>query len=322
MEHYHVPVMLNEVLEYLKPAPGMKYIDCTLGGGGYALAISKAVGSQGLVLGIDQDKKAIEYFTEIIKKQKIINIKTHHGNFKNLQSIVQEADGLKNIKYNGIVFDLGISSAQLEDRNRGISFKLDEAPLVMDFDSVGADESRTVEILNNSTEKELADIFYKYGEEKYSRQIARELVKQRTKTKTKIKKVGQLLEILTKAMPAGCRSKGKIHFATKIFQALRIATNDELKNLQLALEASLQVLKREARIVVISYHSLEDRIVKQFFKKESSECVCPPEKFICDCGHKKILNIITKKVVRPGPAEISKNPRARSAKLRAAEVII
>jgi 16S rRNA (cytosine1402-N4)-methyltransferase len=320
MEYQHIPVMLKEVIEYLKPAAGMKFIDCTLGGGGYTLELSKTLGSKGLVIGIDEDPFSIKTVKEKINTQKINNIFLSNDNFKNLSKIIKESNKEESIGFDGIVFDLGLSSAQLKDRGRGFSFQLDQAPLVMDFGGITEeDSSKTEKIVNKYKEEELERIFRNYGEERFSKNIARNIIKYR-KTK-QVKTVGELVPIIMDSIPGRFKNGAKIHPATRVFQALRIATNDELESLNSALPQALDLLKKGGRIAVISYHSLEDRIVKNFFKYESKDCVCPPEIPVCRCGHLRSLKIITKKALKPSEEEIIENPRSRSAKMRVAEKV-
>ncbi len=314
MEYQHEPVMLREVLEYLNPAKGKFFIDCTLGGGGYTFALAERAGKEGRVLAIDLDEMAIENFKSKVESRKSKdNIILVQDNFRNLAEIVK--NNFENeIKFDGIVFDLGLSSAQLADRNRGFSFQADAA-LNMAF---GQGVKETTHIINNYNQEELERIFREYGEERYAKSIARNIIKARTEKP--IVRTGELVEIIRRSVPAVYKNK-KIHFATRTFQALRIETNGELDNLEKVLSQAVGVLKEGGRIAVVSYHSLEDRIVKNFFRQESKECLCPPDFPICSCGHKARFKILTKKAIEAPLEEINKNPRARSAKLRAAEKI-
>lgn len=314
--------MLKEVLEYLDPKPGENYIDCTLGGGGYTLEIAKRVGEKGKILAIDLDEKAIENAKLQITNYKLQNIILANENFKDLQTIIKEKFENKEIKWAGIVFDLGLSSAQLADKSRGFAFQLD-APLDMAFGQGTENRGQKTEnIINKWKQEELEKVIREYGEERYAGRIARVIVEHR-----KIKPIittGQLVEIIESAVPASYKHnhrKGgarKIHFATRTFQALRIATNRELENLEIVLPQALNLLAKNGKIAVISFHSLEDRIVKNFFKKESKDCLCSPEFLICQCGHKAQLKILTRKPLLPSDDEIEKNSRARSAKMRVA----
>jgi len=320
MKSFHTPVMLKEVLECLRPKPGGYYLDATLGGAGYTIEIAKRVGEKGRVLAIDLDELAINQAKLLISNLKLSNIILAHDNFKNLSEIVKEKFKKKQV-FSGIVFDLGLSSDQLEDRNRGFSFQLD-APLNMAFGQPAGEKAEietTEYIVNKYRQAELIGIIREYGEEKNAARIASQIVKFRNLKP--IKTTGQLLEIIKKAGPTNYQG-GKIHPATKTFQALRIATNHELNNLAVALPQATSLLAPGGKIIIISYHSLEDRLVKIFLKKESKNCLCPPELPICACGHKASLKIINKKVMTPSQEEIKNNRRARSAKMRAAEKIL
>src|SRR3989338_3780666 len=316
MEYKHLPVMLKEVMEYLNPEPGNNYIDCTLGGGGYSKAILGRLGNEGKVLAIDLDNLAIANAALTLK----LSIANHqlylaHANFKNLSVIVKKyftADA----RFDGIVLDLGLSSPQLEDRARGFSFNLTGAQLNMNF---GGGITETAENIINSWDiKELAKIFRDYGEEKFAYKIALAIAAER-----RIKRIittDQLVKIIAVAIPKRFQDK-KTHPATKIFQSLRLAVNQELDNLRGALPQAVSLLKPGGKLAVISYHSLEDRIVKQYFRQAARDCLCPPIMPICQCGHKAELKILTRKVLRPTAEEVLKNPRSRSAKLRVVEKI-
>lgn len=309
--------MLKEVLEYLDPKQGENFIDCTLGGAGYTIAIANKVGENGSVLGIDLDemaiKNAIRQMAE--KKSKLNNIILVKNSFRNLLKIKQSALGGKNIKIHGIVFDLGLSSAQLDDRSRGFSFK-EDAPLNMAFGDI-ENGITTEEIVNNYSKEDLEKIIKEYGEERFAKKITGAIINARKSAPIKTAK--QLAEIIKSAVPK--RFQGKIHPATKTFQALRIAANDELESLKEALSQALDIIEKNGRIVVVSYHSLEDRIVKHFFRQESRGCICPPSFPACRCRHKARLKILTPRVIRPAKEEVADNPRARSAKLRAIQKI-
>ena len=306
--------MLEEILEYLSPKSGQNFIDCTLGGAGYTIAIAKKVGEKGGVLAIDLDRAAIKNLESRVKGLKL-NIKSVRGNFKNLREIVGNEFKRKQVKFSGIVFDLGLSSAQLEDAGRGFSFQTD-SPLIMEFGIGSAEAERTEDIVNGWRREELEKIIREYGEERFAGRIARSIVERRKNEP--IKTTGQLVEAIGRAVPPAYK-RGKIHFATRTFQALRIATNKELENLEQALPQAVDLLAPGGRVAVVSFHSLEDGIVKRFFKKESKDCLCPPTLPICQCGHKARLKILTRKAVKPREEEIKNNPRARSAKLRVAE---
>jgi len=300
----HKPVLLGEAVEVLQAQPGKRYIDCTLGSGGHAKAILEKIMPDGQLLGIDADPKAIEIaktrLANYIESTIIVN-----DNFANLETICAESNFLP---VYGILFDLGLSSTQLEASERGFSFQVD-GPLDMRFSP--AQELTAADIVNILPEDKLSQILKTYGEERHSKQIARHIIKSRP-----INSTLQLANIVEKAI--GIR-RGRIHPATRTFMALRIAVNRELENLATALKQTIVCLKHQGRLVVISYHSLEDRIVKQFMLRESKGCLCPPSSPVCKCGHVPSLRIISKKVITPSLTEIKSNPRSRSAKLRVAE---
>ncbi len=309
----HAPVLLKEVIEYLNPKSNQNFVDCTLGGGGHAVAILKLTGPRGKVLGIDLDHHAIEIAKLKIKesKLKVDRLVAVQGNFKDLEKIVLQ-NNFKNIS--GVLLDLGFSSMEIADPERGFSFQID-APLDMRYGDRGI---TAAEIINQFPEKELLKIFQEYSEERFAKQIAKKICEIRRRRP--ISTTFELVDAIAEAVPKKFQH-GRIHFATRIFQALRIAVNDELNNLKKVLPQAVDVLKPGGRLVVISFHSLEYRIVKYFFKKESSGCLCSKDMPVCRCGHKPILKIITKKPIIPKEEEAKINPRSRSAKLRAAEKI-
>jgi 16S rRNA (cytosine1402-N4)-methyltransferase len=322
LETRHIPVLLNEAIKYLNPQPNQNFVDCTLGGGGHTVEILKHTAPNGKVLGIDLDPRAIAAAKLKVKSEKfppkadqplaekVDRLIAVEGNFKNLKEIVLQ-NHFKNIS--GILLDLGFSSMEIADTKKGFSFQID-APLDMRY---GNKKGVTAaEIINQWPEKELLKILEEYGEERFSRQIAKKICEAR-----RIKPIHttfELVDTIARAMPKKFQH-GRIHFATKVFQALRIAINDELNNLKTILPQAIDILEPGGRLAVISFHSLEDRIVKQFFKKESSDCLCPKDIPVCKCGHKAILKIITKKPIIPNEGEAKINPRSRSAKLRVAE---
>jgi 16S rRNA (cytosine1402-N4)-methyltransferase len=302
----HTPALLAEVLRALAVQPGGRYIDATLGGGGHTAAILEQSSPGGQLLGIDADPAAVEAAKERFRASGD-SILIVNGNFVNLQSICIKYDFFP---VHGILFDLGLSSLQLKGDGRGFSFQHD-APLDMRFSP--GQKTTAADIVNSTTETRLANIIRAYGEESQSHRIARSIVKERP-----IETTGQLARLIEQAIGR----RGRLHPATKTFQALRIAVNHELENLETALKQAVNLLGYEGRLVVISYHSLEDRIVKQFMQKESKACICPPGTPTCVCGHKASLRLINKKVIVPTASEIRANPRSRSARLRAAERII
>ncbi len=303
----HVPVLLEETIRMLAVQPGGRYIDCTLGGGGHAAAILEHSSPGGQLLGMDADPYAVKVATENLELYKD-SILLLNENFVNLQATCIKYDFFP---VHGILFDLGLSSLQLNGGNRGFSFQHD-APLDMRFNP--DEEITAADIVNTYPEAELASIIRTYGEEHRSRLIARHIVKERP-----IRTTFQLAHLIGKI--TGGR-KTKIHPATRTFQALRIAVNKELDCLESALKQAVDLLGFEGRLVVISYHSLEDRIVKHFMQREAKECICPPGTLICVCGHKANIRLVNKRVVVPSDMEIQLNPRSRSAKLRAAERIV
>lgn len=299
----HIPVLLKESLEALKVRPGGRYVDCTLGTGGHTLGMLE-LAPKVRVLGIDADPEAIELARQRLSSygQAVVLV---NDNFSNLESICSRNDFSP---VDGILFDLGLSTLQLESEHRGFSFQR-EAPLDMRFNP--AQRLTAADIVNTFTEKELAQILYEYGQEPHGRQIARRIVENRPITSAL-----QLARVIETAI-AGKR--GRLHPATRSFQALRIAVNDELANLTIALKQAVDVLSSGGRLVVISYHSLEDRLVKNFLRREASDCICPPETPVCGCGHQATLIVLTKKVITPSTAEEMINPRSHSAKMRVAE---
>ena len=302
----HIPVLVNETIQALAVQLGGRYVDCTLGGGGHAVAILEHSSPGGQLLGIDADPQAIKVAEAKLQTYRDSTLLIN-DNFVNLQAICIRYDFYP---VHGILFDLGLSSIQL-DSNRGFSFQHD-APLDMRLSP--SQEITAADIVNTSSEAELAHIIATYGEEAHSHQIARRIVQERPMETTR-----QLVQAIEQAV--GGR-KGKIHPATKTFQALRIAVNHELDHLETALKQAINLLGFAGRLVVISYNSLEDRIVKQLMQRESKDCICPPGTPTCVCGHTACLRLINKKVITPSPIEVRLNPRSRSAKLRAAERII
>ena len=307
--YQHEPVLLKEVIKILKPKAGKVFIDCTLGGGGHAEEILKEMKSLGHLVGIDCDREAIEAGAERLAKYKN-KVKFINGNFVNIKNIVKE-QGFERV--DGILFDLGVSSYQIDTPERGFSLRVD-GPLDMRMDR--SKSLTAAHLINNLDIEKLENIFRDFGEERFSRRIAKSIARERQKKH--LTRTLQLVNLIKGAVP-NLSPKKKLDSVTRIFQALRIAVNAELDNLKIALRDSLNLLKKNGRIAVISYHSLEDRIVKTIFKEEASDCICPPKVPVCVCGHKKIIKILTPKPITPKASEIKSNKRARSAKLRAAE---
>jgi 16S rRNA (cytosine1402-N4)-methyltransferase len=303
----HVPVMTSEVLAALAVRPGGRYVDCTVGGGGHAEAIVESASPGGTLLGIDLDPDALDAARERLAHFGEA-VRLVEGNFRQVGEICRD---LEFVPVHGILFDLGMSALQVGEARRGFSFRR-EAPLDMRFDS--RQSLTAAEIVNEYPEEDLADILWRYGEDPQSRRIARAIAEVRPLSTTT-----QLAKAIEQAV--GRRAGAKSHPATRTFQALRIAVNQELENLAAALPQAHGLLGFGARIVLISYHSLEDRIVKTFLQRESKNCLCPPRTPVCTCGHRATLRPVTRGAVRPTREEITGNPRSRSARLRAAERI-
>lgn len=348
MQTQHVPVMLNEVLTYIQPRPGGYYIDGTLGGGGHTTAILERSAPDGKVLGIDADTQALERVKaslfQYVENGRLV---LAHGNFADITRIAHETGFVsahsraKEYQHGerdtvqGILLDLGFSSDQMDNPQRGFSFSAD-GPLDMRLDQ-SLTYSAT-DLVNTASEQEIADIIWRYGEERRSRQIARRIVQARNQHA--ITRTSQLARLAAAGVPY---KAGAIHPATKTFQALRIAVNKELEHLETALPQISDLLQKHTtisdtqgkkskrdednagdarneggRMVIIAFHSLEDRIVKEYMRREAKDCICPPTTPVCICGHKASLCILTPKPVTATAQEIAQNPRARSAKLRAA----
>lgn len=298
----HIPVLPKEVLQYLDPKPDENFIDCTIGEAGHAIEILKKTSPGGKLLGIDLNEDSLKSSEFKIKESGLDGkrIVLASDNFANLKNI---AERFNFRPVQGILFDLGISSEELEKSGRGFSFLKDEPLLMTLRKDIKSDDLTAEKIVNNFRTEELEKIFKEYGEERFAGRIAARIAEERKRKR--IKTTGELVEIIRKALPAKYKY-GKIHFATRTFQALRIAANDELANLEKALAQALNVLSSGGRLAVISFHSLEDRIVKNFLKERQRN---------------NSVKILTKKPIRPSEEEIAGNPRSRSAKLRAAEKI-
>ena len=303
----HKTVLYHEVTTILKPHQGRYYVDATLGAGGHAFSILKESTPDGQLLGIDRDSQALQIAQKRLERfgNRVI---LKNANFNELEEIIREI-GWRAI--DGIIFDLGVSSMQLETPGRGFSFLKDE-PLDMRFDQMSG--RTAAELINNENEEELARIIWENGEEPQARQIAAAICRGRP-----IQSTFELARLVSSIYRGPTK---RIHPATRTFQALRIAVNQELQSLQSGLEQSMHLLSRGGRMALISFHSLEDRLVKQFLRRESKDCICPPEQPICNCGHEASLKILTRHAIVPTEDEVQKNSRARSAHLRAAEKII
>lgn len=296
----HAPVLLNEVLIALQPYSGGVYIDGTVGAGGHAAAILRQAQPEGRLFGLDQDPMALA-----LARQQLAPFGTQvtliHANFEQLGRLALP-------QVDGILLDIGVSSMQLDQNERGFSFQTD-GPLDMRMNTTTGETA--ADLVNTLPEDELANLIYQYGEEPRSRRIAKAIVQARP-----IERTLPLAQLIAKVKPGYSR----IHPATQTFQALRIAVNDELGVLARVLPQAIALLKPGGRLAVITFHSLEDRIVKQFFKQESTDCLCPTEQPFCTCQHHATLRLITKKPITAAESEIAVNPRARSAKLRVAEL--
>lgn len=309
----HEPVMLRECLEYLALQPGATVVDATLGLGGHSLELMRQVGPEGTVVGLDRDPEALRRATARLSAAcaewgwEPCPLRTAHTDFRDFGAVLDE---LEIREIHGALFDLGVSSMQLDLPDRGFSFRA-SGPLDM---RMNTDSGETAaELVNTLPEEELARILWEFGEERYSRRIARRILERRPLTTTK-----ELEDAVWGAYPPPER-RGRIHPATRTFQALRIAVNDELAALEPAVTAAVERMAPGGRVVVMSYHSLEDRIIKRAFEFLSGRCRCPVEVPVCICGAQDRVKIITRKPVQPTEEEIERNPRARSARLRVAE---
>lgn len=308
MRTVHQPVLLHEILDYLKPAPGQCIVDGTLGGGGYTKALAQAVGSTGRVFALDIDPDAIARVTASGLPDNVVAI---NASFKDLTHVSQQRI---NHPVDAVVLDLGLSSDQLADPTRGFSFAGDGS---LDFRFDPATSSLTgFEIIGTWSAAQLAGIFRDLGDEQLARPIANAIVRERQAEP--ITTAGQLVAIIERVYAKYFKKPSRLHPATKVWQALRLTVNDELGALRAVLPAATELLRPGGRLAVVSFHSGEDRIVKEFFRQSSKDCLCPPEALICQCGHTATLSILTKKPVTPSVAEVAANPRARSAKLRVA----
>lgn len=311
MRFAHIPVLLKEVIKYLDPQPNQDFIDCTIGGAGHSREILKRNGPQGKLLGIELDPLTLKITKERLQKfgRRVILVQ---DNFANLEKIVQENNF---DKIRGILLDLGLSSILLEKGGRGFSFQREE-PLDMRFDPKGDLKAR--DIVNHYSLEDLQNILRCWGEIREARKVALAILAARKEKKIQTTK--DLVAVLARVKNLPLRLAGPKVYA-RVFQALRIAVNEELKILEKTLPQALKILEKGGRLVVISFHSLEDRVVKKFFQKEASDCLCPPYLPVCICQHKAQLKILTGKPLKPKEEEVNKNPRARSALLRVAQKI-
>ena len=313
-EYRHIPVLLTECLDYLRLETGRTYVDATLGGAGHSIEAAKQIQTAGTLVGIDQDEVALT-----AARTRLLALPTDkrpelcllRGNFGDMDELLLQAD-IPSV--DAFLFDLGVSSVQIDTPSRGFSFK-EKAPLDMRMDP-GKSTLTAAEIINTYNAADLARIIRTYSDERWATRIADFIVQARTHAR--IETSDQLVDIIKAAIPASARRSGG-HPAKRTFQALRIEVNSELDVLQQGLEAAIRWLAPGGRLAVISYHSLEDRIVKETFLRFSRGCTCPPDLPVCVCGNVPIIKVITRKPILPTPEEIERNPRARSAKLRVAE---
>ena len=303
----HVPVLADEVRELLAVRPGETAVDTTFGAGGHARLLAADLRGEGKLIAIDRDPSVRPYF-ESFRRRAGVQARLLHGDF---------ADVLDRLASNGVradavLFDLGVSSMQIDRPERGFSYAVD-APLDMRMDP--SEDYSARDLVNEASAKEMEKIFRRFGEERYAKSIARAIVEQRRRME--FTRTSELVETIRGAIPAPARF-GEGHPAKRVFQALRIAVNDELGSLEAALPAALEMLRPGGRLAVISFHSLEDRIVKQFLREKERGCTCPPDFPICVCGHEPELRAIERRPIRPGQSEVAANPRSASARLRAA----
>lgn len=311
IKYSHNPVLLAEVSKQLVTNKEGTFVDCTLGGAGHAGEIILRLAPEGLLIAIDQDAEAIAAARSVLVNfsQQVIFIQ---GNFAEIDDILSKAG---KGRVDGFLWDLGLSSAQIEKSARGFSYKK-KGPLDMRMNP--NDDLTAYEVVNSYKESQLSQLFKKFGEERFSSRIAKFIVNQRKRQP--LENTEELVEVIKKAIPAKDRRTGP-HPAKRIFQAIRIEVNKEIKNLQKSLNESFKWLKPGGRMVLISYHSLEDRVVKKTFNDWAKGCICPPKLVICRCGGEPKIKIITRKPIVPGKKEVERNPRARSAKMRVAEKI-
>ena len=304
----HVPVLATEVRELLAVRPGETVVDATFGAGGHAALLAADLQGSGRFIAVDRDPTVEPYFERFRRRTAVPSARLLRGE----ASVVLDQLAENGVQADAILLDLGVSSMQLDRPERGFSYAVD-APLDMRMDPT--DELTAANIVNEYSERELTSIFRRYGEERYAKQIARAIVRRRKKVP--IERTGELVEVIRSAIPAPARF-GDGHPAKRVFQALRIAVNDELGELEDALPAAFDMLRPGGRIAVIAFHSLEDRIVKRFFQELERGCVCPPDFPICVCGREPELRRLNRKAIRPTADEVALNPRAASARLRAA----
>jgi 16S rRNA (cytosine1402-N4)-methyltransferase len=303
----HVPVLADEVRELLAVRPGETGVDATFGAGGHSELLAADLAGKGRLIAIDRDASVRPYF-ERFQRRSSVQARFLRGDFAVVLGQLADND----VRADAILLDLGVSSMQIDRPERGFSYAAD-APLDMRMDASAARSAQ--DVVNELSERELADVFRRYGEERFSRQIARAIVRRRAEHP--FERTADLVEVVRGAIPAP-RRFGDGHPAKRVFQALRIVVNEELESLERSLPLALRLLRPGGRVAVISFHSLEDRIVKRFFAAQARGCTCPPDLPVCVCGKEPTLRLVTRKAVRPSPAETAGNPRAASARLRVA----
>jgi 16S rRNA (cytosine1402-N4)-methyltransferase len=304
----HVPVLAEEVRDLLAVRPGETVVDATFGAGGHSRLLAADLEGSGKLVAIDRDPTVRPYFDRVKASARGVQMRFLRGDY----AVVLSQLAANGVKADAVLLDLGLSSMQVDRHERGFSYATD-APLDMRMDP--SDEPSAAEIVNTRDERELVTIFRRYGEERYARQIARAIVRRRQQEP--IERTGQLVDVVRSAIPTPARF-GEGHPAKRVFQALRIEVNHELESLEAGLPAAFEMLRPGGRLAVIAFHSLEDRIAKRFLRDLARGCTCPPELPVCVCGHEPELRILTPKPVRPSAREVEENPRASSARLRAA----
>lgn len=312
MEFKHIPVLFHEIMDIMAPESGEFFVDCTLGGGGHSKGFLERTGPDGLLIGIDQDSNALAAARKNLDSFDG-RVTFVHSNYSNLDEILDQyaPEGV-----DGILFDIGVSSHQLDEKERGFSY-MQDAPLDMRMD-----QSRSLDawqVVNTYSEEELHRILKEYGEERWAKRIAKFIVEFRSQRP--IDTTGQLVDVIKRAIPKGAREEGS-HPAKRTFQAIRIEVNDELGVLERTIEVAVKHLKKGGRLGIISFHSLEDRIVKEKFRYLASDCICPPELPFCQCDKVSEVKILTRKPITASPEELEQNSRAKSAKFRAIEKIV